>query len=176
MLSSSLWIQIAYNLCLRPSHLQKACLETGQYIRRAVRALPGSASAPSRTTLQLSWTTGCSGGVRDARAKNCYEQSGFSTLGKSARKLSCKHGNCPVPGLQRKKSCRWRVRSALWAQSYRRKKKSLAVHFCLQLFPRKPYDKRNKPAIFLCLKFVTEASFVFISSLRSGSKGLFFPS
>lgn len=42
-------------------------------------------------------------------------------------------------------------------------------------FPRKPHDKRKKPAIFLCLRFVIEATGIFISSVRSGSKS-FFPS
>lgn len=54
---------------------------------------------------------------------------------------------------------------------YRCRKESLAIHFCLQLFTKNPYNKRNKPATF---KFVREASFVFISSLHSVSKGLFF--
>ena len=106
MLPSSLWIRTVYNLYLCPFHLQKACLEKGQYIRCAVRTLPGSACVPYRTTLQLSCTVGDSGGVR-------YELSVFSTLSKNTRKVSRKHGNCPAPGLQRKKSCRWRARSAL---------------------------------------------------------------
>lgn len=41
-------------------------------------------------------------------------------------------------------------------------------------FPRKPRDKRGKPAIFLCLRFVTEATVIFISSVHSGSKSPFF--
>lgn len=41
-------------------------------------------------------------------------------------------------------------------------------------FPRKPRDKRGKPAIFLCLRFVIEATVIFISSVHSGSKSPFF--
>lgn len=88
--------------------------------------------------------------------------------------------NFPVStGIVQQRGCGGRKpadegREQLSERCYRGRKESLAVQFRLQLFLRKPYDKRNKPAIFLCLKFVTEASFVFISSLHSGSKGLFF--